>query len=65
MRTVYLVAIVAALGLGACSESPSGKGPKERTGISQGMSEDIWRAYSGAESGVGGDSKDKPQEEKK
>jgi hypothetical protein len=65
MRTLHLVVVVAALGLVACSESPSAKGPKERSGLSSGMSEDIWKAYSGAESGgVSDDAKDKPQEKK-
>lgn len=65
MFVLHLVVIVTALGLGACSESPSGQGPKERSGLSSGMSEDIWKAYGGAESGgVSDDAKDKPQEKK-
>ncbi len=66
MRIRYLVVIVTALGLGACSESPSAQGPKkERSGLSSGMSEDIWKAYGGTESGgVSDNAKDKPQEKK-
>ena len=66
MRGFHLVvAIAAALGLAACSESPSATEPKERTGISKGMSDDIWKAYGGMESGgVSDDAKDKPSEKK-
>lgn len=65
MRMLCVVAVVVALGMGACSESPSGQEPKKKPGISSGMSEDIWKAYGGTESGgVTDDPKDKPQEKK-
>jgi hypothetical protein len=64
MRTLQLLVVLAALGLAACSESPSGQGPK-KPGLSSGMSEDIWKAYSGTESGVGEAGKDQPGEKGK
>jgi hypothetical protein len=64
MRTLPVLVVLAALGVAACSESPSTTGPKERSGLSSGMSDDIWKAYSGTESGVSDAGKDQPGEKK-
>jgi hypothetical protein len=62
MRTVFIALIL--LGLAGCTDSqpePASKSGEKRP---VGMSEDIWKVYSGAESGVGDDVKDKPAEKK-
>ncbi len=63
MRTLRLLVVLGALGLAACSERPSGQEPKKPS-LSSGMSDDIWKAYSGTESGVGDAGKDQPREKK-
>jgi len=64
MRSLFRrVVAITVLALGACSEKPSGEAPK-KGGLSSGMSEDIWKAYSGTESGVGDAGKDQPGEKK-
>lgn len=64
MRVLFLLVGAAAMvALGACSEKPSGEAPK-RGGLSSGMSEEIWNAYGGAESGVTDARKDQSGEKK-
>jgi hypothetical protein len=64
MRSLFpLVVALAVLALGACSEKPSGEAPK-KGGLSSGMSEDIWKAYGGTESGVTDTGKDARGEKK-
>jgi hypothetical protein len=53
----FLVVALVVLALGACSENPSGEAPR-KGGLSSGMSEDVWKAYGGAESGVTDTGKD-------
>jgi hypothetical protein len=67
MRIFILVLALAFLA--GCSENPSSpsaqpgdKPAGEKRSI--GMPEDIWKVYSGAESGVGDAPKDKPEEKK-
>lgn len=55
-RRLLLVLIAAALS--ACSEDRSGLGPAERAKQGKGMSDEIWKIYSGAESGVGDEARE-------
>jgi len=67
MRVLFVALIVLA-GAAACSDSGSAGKPDDKSKKRPvGMSEDIWKAYSGAESGLGEDVKDKksPDTEKK
>jgi hypothetical protein len=62
MRLLIVVAI--AVLLAACTESGDGAKSGEKAKRPIGMSEEIWKIYGGAESGVTDDTKDKPQEKK-
>jgi len=68
MRVLFVALIVLA-GAAACSDSGSTGKPDDKSKRPVGMSEDIWKAYSGAESGLGADVKDNkkksPDTEKK
>jgi hypothetical protein len=65
------IAVLTLAFLAGCSENPAGPAaqpgdPKPADKRSIGMPEDIWKVYSGAESGVGEGEKDKsPAQEKK
>jgi hypothetical protein len=54
--------IVALLILAGCSDDKSGLTPAERAKKARGMSEDIWKVYSGTESGVDDGTTGKPQQ---
>jgi hypothetical protein len=58
MRSALLALALASLALGGCSDSPSSPSAKPGAQRPVGIPEDIWKAYSGAESGVGGEAKD-------
>jgi hypothetical protein len=69
MRSLFLLVAIAVFALGGCSENPTGEAPKsgeapKKGGLSSGMSEEIWKAYSGTESGVTDAQKDRSGEKK-
>lgn len=49
-RLAVLALLTALLAAAGCSDAPARSGRPEERG--KGMSEDIWKAYSGTESGV-------------
>jgi hypothetical protein len=59
MRSALVPLALAALALASCSDSPYSQPAKPGDERPVGIPEDIWKAYSGAESGVGGEAKDK------
>jgi hypothetical protein len=64
MRSALVPLALAFLALAGCSDSPSAPAAKPGGGRPVGIPEDIWKAYSGAESGVGGEAKDKDAQTK-
>lgn len=59
MHFLLLVGVLACALVG-CSDDKAGLSPAERAKGKGGMSEDIWKVYSGAESGVADDKDAKP-----
>ncbi|HEU4439039.1 MAG TPA: hypothetical protein VFT36_07295 [Methylomirabilota bacterium] len=53
------------LALAACSEDQSGTSPAERAKQGKGMSDEIWKIYSGTESGVADEAKEPKKDEAK
>ena len=63
MSRRLLLALIG-LALVACSEDQSGTSPAERAKQGKGMSDEIWKIYSGTESGVADEAKEAKESKK-
>jgi hypothetical protein len=57
----YLLAVVVVMVLLGCDQQTSGAPSKEKAGRSVGIPEDVWKMYSGAESGLPEEKQEPPK----